>query len=293
MKLLVTGARGMVGRAVVKHAEALDYQVASFTRAALDITDAEAATLEVTRLRPDAIINCAAWTDVDGCETDAARAYAVNAGAVENLARAARHTGACFVTISTDYVFDGAKDGFYTQRDNPHPLGIYAQSKLDGERRAQAAHARTVVVRTGWVYGEHGTNFLSRVATDTANLIKELAARGANIKAINDSYGSPTAARDLAARLCELARLDLPGIYHVVGGGAGTDYATFARRFLEVAGFKREAAELETVSFHDLKRPAPRPVNSRLRCLLSEHIGLAPLPAWDEAKQEAGRRKDE
>ncbi|MCP9494742.1 MAG: dTDP-4-dehydrorhamnose reductase [Pyrinomonadaceae bacterium MAG19_C2-C3] len=282
MNLFVTGAHGMVGRAVVKHAEALDYQVASFTRSTLDITDADAVTREVARLRPDALINCAAWTDVDGCETDAKRAYAVNAGAVENLARAANKSNACFVTISTDYVFDGAKDGFYTQRDEAHPLSIYGQSKLDGERRAQAAHARTVVVRTGWVYGTHGTNFLSRVATDTANLIKELAARGANIKAINDSYGSPTAARDLAARLCELARLDLPGIYHVVGGGAGTDYATFARHFLEAAGFREEAAELETVSFHDLKRPAPRPVNSRLRCLLSEHIGLAPLPAWNE-----------
>ncbi len=282
MKLLITGASGMVGRAVVKHAEALDYEIASFTHSTLDITDADAVTREAARLRPDAIINCAAWTDVDGCETDAARAYAVNAGAVENLARAANESNACFVTISTDYVFDGEKDGFYTQRDEARPLSIYGQSKLDGERRAQAAHARTVVVRTGWVYGAHGTNFLSRVATDTANLIKELVARGAHIKAINDSYGSPTAARDLAARLCELARLDLPGIYHVVGGGAGTDYATFSRHFLEAAGFREEAATLETVSFHDLKRPAPRPVNSRLRCLLSEHIGLAPLPAWDE-----------
>lgn len=282
MKLFVTGAGGMVGRAVVKHAQALDYEIAGFTRSALDITNSDAVMREAERFRPDAIINCAAWTDVDGCETDVARACAVNAAAVENLARAANKLNACFVTISTDYVFDGTKDGFYTQRDDPNPLSIYGQSKLDGERRAQAAHARTVVARTGWVYGDHGTNFLSRVVTDTANLIKELAARGANIKAINDSYGSPTAARDLAVRLCELARLDLPGIYHVVGGGAGTDYATFARRALEVAGFKREADELETVSFHDLKRPAPRPVNSRLRCLLSEHIGLAPLPAWNE-----------
>lgn len=284
MKLLVTGAGGMVGRAVVKHAEDLDYEVAGFTHSTLDITNTQAVMREAVSFQPSAIINCAAWTDVDGCETDAPRAFAVNAFAVENLARAANKSNACFVTISTDYVFDGTKNGFYTQRDEANPLSIYGQSKLDGERRAQAAHERTVVVRTGWVYGEHGTNFLSRVATDTANLLTELHARGTHIKAIRDSYGSPTAAPDLAARLCELARLDLPGIYHIVGGGDGTDYATFARRALEAAGFKREAAELETVSFHDLKRPAPRPVNSRLRCLLSERIGLAPLPAWDEAE---------
>ena len=131
------------------------------------------------------------------------RAQNVNARGPELLALACRRLGALFITISTDYVFDGEKDGFYTQRDQPNPQSVYAVSKLEGERRAQIAWARTIVVRTGYIFGSGGTNFLSSVV--------ERARRGERLQAINDSFGTPTYAPDLAQQLRRLAQLDLPG----------------------------------------------------------------------------------
>src|SRR5918912_513909 len=161
MKVLITGAGGMVGRALAGHCRALGDEVAAFDRAGLDITDERAVREACGRARPDAVINCAAWTDVDGCELDPQRAFLVNSQGVEILATAGRLAGACFLTVSTDYVFDGGKaEGFYTQRDDPHPLSAYGASKLEGERRAQIASARTVVVRSGWIFGPGGKNLL-------------------------------------------------------------------------------------------------------------------------------------
>jgi dTDP-4-dehydrorhamnose reductase len=222
------------------------------------------------------VINCAAWTDVDGCERDPARARLVNAEAVGVLAAASRAAGASFVTISTDYVFRGDREGFYTQRDDPDPQSAYGRAKLEGERRAQAATARCAVVRTGWIFGPGGRNFLARVV--------ELARAGAGLKAINDSFGTPTYAPHLARRLRELAALDLPGVYHVVNAGDGASFEGFAREALKVAGC--DDSRLESVSMDSLRRPAPRPRNSRLRCLLSPALGLAPLPDWRDALRE-------
>src|SRR5688572_11041805 len=239
----------------------------------LDISDRDLVRQLVLAVKPDIVINCAAVTDVDGCELDPERAYAVNARGPENLAIASGEAGALLVTISTDYVFDGTKTGFYTQRDQPNPTSIYGQSKLDGERRAQQALARSIVVRTGFVFGLGGTNFLS--------MIVDRARRGEKLKAINDSFGTPTYAKDLAIRLRELAQRDLPGIYHVVNAGNGASYEEFARHALDSSGFR--ASEIESVETDALNRPAPRPRNSRLKCLLSEAIGLPVLPDWRDA----------
>jgi dTDP-4-dehydrorhamnose reductase len=273
MRILVTGAGGLVGRAVVEHSAARGDEVVARGHAALDITNARAVFAEFERERPEAVINCAAWTDVDGCELDPLRAHEANARGPENLAAASRKAGAILVTISTDYVFDGAKEGFYTQRDDPEPRSVYGVAKLEGERRAQLASARTVVVRTGWIFGAGGTNFLSRAV--------ELSRRGQRLKAIVDAWGTPTYAVDLAARLRELVELDLPGTYHVVNAGAGASYHGFVVAALEEAGLSGEG--VERVSVDSLTRPAPRPRNSRLRCLLSEAVGLAPLPDWRDA----------
>lgn len=281
MRTLVTGAGGLVGRATVAHCAALGDEVLAHDRQSLNITDEQAVARAFERERPEAVINCAAWTDVDGCESDPQRAYEANARAVETLALSARRAGAAFVTISTDYVFAGDKEGFYTQRDDPQPLSVYGQAKLAGERRAQAAYARTIVVRTGWIFGVGGRNFLSRVI--------ELARRQERLKAIRDAYGTPTYAPDLAARLRELAVRDLPGIYHVVNSGAGASYAEFAGALLAAAGV---AAEIETVATEELRRPAPRPRNSRLHCLLSEAIGLCALPDWRGALTDFAARHD-
>ncbi len=279
MRVLVTGAGGMVGRAVAEHCARLGDEVLPYDHTKLDIADAAYVRAVFESKQPDVVINCAAWTDVDGCELDPERAHLVNALGPENLAVACQRSGAQLVTISTDYVFDGRKEGFYTQRDQPLPESIYGKAKLEGERRAQAACARCAVVRTGWIFGPGGRNFLSRII--------ELAHRGQALKAIGDVYGTPTFASDLSARLRRLAEMDLPGVYHVTNNGEGTSYAEFAEAALHAAGYAEVA--IETISQRSLSRPAPRPLNSRLRCVVSEAIGLEPLPFWRDALERFAR----
>jgi dTDP-4-dehydrorhamnose reductase len=271
----------MVGRAVIEHCRGIGDQVFGYDHAALDISDAERVKTAVHQDKPEAVINCAAWTDVDGCESNRDRAFAANASGPEHLAIASREVGATLVTISTDYVFDGKKNGFYTQLDKPAPESVYGLSKLEGETLSQAAHARTIVVRTGFIFGPGGKNFLSTII--------ERARRGEKLNAIRDAYGTPTYAPDLAGRLRELAQTDfaeltkseLPALFHVVNAGEGVSYEEFARAALEISGYA--AVNLESVAMNSLHRPAPRPQNSRLKCLVSPAIGLAPLPLWKDA----------
>ncbi len=185
MKILVTGAGGMMGSAVAEHCRASGDEVFAHNHQSLDITDDAAVRAALAREIPDTVINCAAWTDVDGCELDPQKAFMENGRAVEILAVESRRAGASLVTISTDYVFDGERTaGFYTQRDDPHPESVYGAAKLEGERRAQMALARTTVVRTGWIYGAGGRNFLATIL--------ERGRRGKHLKDISDVCGPPT-----------------------------------------------------------------------------------------------------
>lgn len=272
MKILITGAAGLVGRALAEHCRALGDEVFAYDRQSLDIADREQVDAVIAERRPDAVINCAAWTNVDACEGDPEQTRQANSLGPENLARASRRVAAGFVTISTDYVFDGLKEGFYTQRDNPDPINVYGRFKLEGERRVQAEHARTIVVRSGYIFGLGGKNFLSTVVTRARN--------GERVMAIGDCYGTPTYGRDLAARLRELATVDLPGIYHVTNSGEGASFETFAREALALAQYR---GSIESVSMDALQRPARRPRNTRLKCVLSPAIGLSPLRSWQEA----------
>ena len=274
MKVLVTGSAGLVGRAVSEHCASEGDDVFAFDHRSLDISDAAVVSATFNQTEPEVVIKCAAWTDVDGCESDAVHAGRANALGPELLANACREIDALLITISTDYVFDGTKQDFYTQRDQPNPLSVYGQSKLAGERRAQATWARTIVVRSGYIFGNNGTNFLSTVLAR--------AARNEPLKAISDMVGTPTYAPDLARRLRELAALDLPGIFHVVNGGNGASFETFGRTTLEIAGL---STPLETVSVEDLHRAAPRPRDSRLKCLWSERLSLTPMRHWTDALQ--------
>jgi dTDP-4-dehydrorhamnose reductase len=273
MKILVTGANGMLARATIAHCKAIGDEVIALTRRELDISDRTAVFSFFEENEFDAVINCAAYTDVDGSETDVERCYAANALGVENLALAARKHDRVFLTVSTDYVFDGTKSGFYTQRDTPNPQGVYARSKLEGEIRARNAYARSIIVRSGWIYGEGGNNFLS--------VLPKLLQGGKPVKAINDLFGTPTSAVDLAKRMRELLELDLPLIFHVVNKSEGASYAEFARKVCKIAGLDENL--IEEVPASSLKRPAPRPRNSRLSCLFSERLGLEPLRHWEEA----------
>jgi dTDP-4-dehydrorhamnose reductase len=276
MKILITGANGMVARATIKHCESIGDEVVALTRQELDIADKSKVYEVFKRENFDAVVNCAAYTDVDGAETNVEKCYAANAHGVENLALASKEIDCAFVTISTDYVFDGANANFYTQRDTPNPQGVYGKSKLEGEIKARNAYARSIIVRSGWIYGRGGTNFLS--------IMDNLLADGKKIKAIYDSFGTPTFADDLAQRLRELAELDLPAIFHITNSGSGTSYAGFAEKVCEIKGFDLNL--LENASADSLKRPAPRPKSSKLACLFSEKFGLAPMRDWEQALAE-------
>jgi dTDP-4-dehydrorhamnose reductase len=274
LKILITGAGGLVGRALTEHCQKLGDEVFDYDHKSLDIADAGAVQAAILAQRPDAVINCAAWTNVDGCEGDPVKTWRVNSVGPVNLAHASRDVDAVFVTISTDYVFDGSKsEGFYTQRDNPNPINVYGQFKLDGERRVQAEHARSIIVRAGYIFGLGGKNFLSTIVPDIR--------AGEKRKAIGDVFGTPTYGRDLAARLRELAVKDLPGVYHVVNSGDGASFETFAREALAVAQLSFDS--IEVVSMDSFPRPAPRPRNTRLKCLVSPAVGLVPLRPWQEA----------
>lgn len=273
MKVLITGANGMVARATAEYCRSIGDEVTALTRNEMDIADMKSVRLAISDIKPEAVINCAAYTNVDGAEQDEPKAYTANVLGVENLALAACEAASRFVTISTDYVFDGTNPDFYTQRDTPNPKGVYAATKREGELAALRVNSNTVIVRSGWIYGNGGTNFLS--------IMHQLLADGKTIKAIQDSYGTPTFAGDLARRLRELAELDLPAIFHVTNSGPGTSYFRFAEKVCELGGFDKNL--IEAVSKDDLQRPAPRPVNSKLACLFSERFDLPPMPDWKEA----------
>lgn len=263
----------MVGRALREYCEQNGDTVYAYDRQLLDIADREKVIAAVSSTHPDAVINCAAWTDVDGCESDVERAFAANARGPENLAVASRKENAVFVTISTDYVFDGTKDGFYTHEDTPNPQSVYGRSKLEGEQRSQEANDRSIIVRSGFIFGRGGKNFLSKVI--------ERARNGEDIKAISDAYGTPTYAPDLVRRLVKLAQLAHRGVFHVTNSGDGASYAEFAQEALLSANLGDR--KVQDVLSASLSRPAPRPENSRLRCLISPRLGLVPLPDWHDA----------
>ena len=273
MKVLITGANGMLAKAAAKYCRDLGDEVVALSHSEMDISDHRAVERSLDSITPDVVLNCAAYTNVDGAETAKQESYDANATGVENLAYVCRKIDSRFVTVSTDYVFDGLKKGFYTQRDTPNPHGVYAKTKYYGEILARNTYARSIVVRSGWIFGKGGTNFLS--------VVDRLLADGKSIKAISDAYGTPTYAADLARRLRELAQLDLPGIYHVVNSGDGTSYLGFAEKVGELKGF--DGSLIESTSRNELSRPAPRPASSKLACLFSERLGLDPLPHWEEA----------
>jgi dTDP-4-dehydrorhamnose reductase len=248
-------------------------EVFAWTRAELDIADGEACRAAINDVVPDAVLNCAAYTDVDGAESNSELAYSANASGPENLAIACREAGAHLVTISTDYVFDGENPGFYVETDEPRPLGIYGESKLEGERLTALANPAAAIVRAGWIYGSGGTNFLSVMAG--------LLASGKAITAINDQYGTPTFAVDLARAMREIVPRRISGIVHIANSGEGASYYGFAREVCEIGGF--DQGLVAAVSYRDLKRPASRPVSSKLGSIRSNEKGLPPMDDWREA----------
>ena len=259
----------MLGTDVAAAAERAGHEVHALARADLDVLDAPAVRTAVAAARPDAIVNCAAYTDVDGAEADEAAATALNGDAAGHVAAAARAAGAFAVHISSDYVFDGRATRPYLESSPTAPLGAYGRSKLAGERAVAAAapgdgHA---IVRTAWLFGAHGGNFVATML--------RLARERDELTVVDDQVGCPTFTGHLARALVALAEARAPGIHHVAGGGACSWHdlaaAAFAARGLDV-----EVARGRTA---DLGRPAPRPAYSVLR---TERADTPVLPPWQD-----------
>lgn len=270
MKLLVTGAHGMLAKAVLKVAQAAGHEVVGFERARLDVTDADAVAATVHEHHPDVVLHGAAYTRVDDAETDEACAFEVNATGTVNVARACAQVGARFVYPSTDYVFDGTARVPYRPDDATAPINVYGRSKRAGEDAAREAGS-WLVLRTSWLYGAGGRNFVSTILAR--------ARAGEPLRVVDDQLGSPTWTEDFANATLTLLERDAPaGVYHVCNRGA-TSWYGFARAALELSGTE---ARIEPVRSDAFLRPAARPQFSALDCSVTERF-TGPLPHWKES----------
>lgn len=265
MRVVVTGAAGQVGREVVAVCERAGDEVVAVDRATVDVTDRDAVLGALTTVRPHAVIHAAAWTAVDACEGDAARAFAANALAVRWVSEGCALAGAHLVTVSTDYVFDGGKATPYHEWDEANPASVYGASKRGGELEALHGGAPAAVARTSWVCGAHGANMVKTVL--------RLAHEPGTLRFVHDQVGHPTFAADLAVMLRRLAVERRTGIHHVTNQGAVSWYE-FVGEVLRAAG--HDPARVEPIATADLQppRPAPRPANSVLDNAVLRAAGL-------------------
>jgi len=268
MRVLVTGAAGQLGREVVEVFSAAGDEVVACDHATLDLADRDSVLQAMGAAAPDAVVHAGAWTDVDGCERDPDRAFTVNALGTRHLAEAARMVGARVLYVSTDYVFDGTGGRPYTEWDATNPLSVYGRSKLGGE--AELGPGDTVV-RTSWVCGRHGRNFVKTILAR--------AGAGDTLHVVDDQHGCPTFAADLAAMLRRLVVGRRPGLFHVTNQGA-TTWFQFARDVVVAAGLDPALVEPTTTDRMQPPRPAARPAyavldNAALRLsglpLLADH----------------------
>ena len=261
MKILITGISGMLGvdlcQALMEEYEVVGFDLkefpsASFSSAPLvqrgDITRINEVKRAFNELAPQMVVHAAAYTDVDGCERDQDRAYKVNALGTQNVCLVSQDLNIPVTYISTDFVFDGNKDSPYLEFDQPHPISIYGKSKLAGEEYVKTLLNKYLVVRTSWLYGYYGRNFVKTIL--------QSAGRKKELRVVNDQVGSPTYTRDLSRKIKELLLTKLYGIYHITNSGSCSWYE-FAREILKLSGIK--GVELKPITSEELDRPAPRP----------------------------------
>ncbi|MEF3353287.1 dTDP-4-dehydrorhamnose reductase [Paenibacillus sp. GYB006] len=276
MRVLVTGAAGQLGKDIVLLLQNKDCKVLACDRNILDITDEEQCQAVVSEFMPDVIIHSAAYTAVDAAESDVEGAYKVNATGSRNLAVAAERVQCKLVYISTDYVFNGQSQEPYHEYDNTDPQSIYGKSKRAGEILTQTLSTRYFIVRTSWVYGMHGNNFVKTMLRLSQE--KEL------LQVVNDQKGSPTYTVDLAYFLFELIKTEKYGIYHASNSGECTWYE-FTKAILEdaidILGIQ-VTASLEPCDTSRFPRPAPRPRNSVMKHISIQTNGLSDLRSWRE-----------
>ncbi|HKB51563.1 MAG TPA: dTDP-4-dehydrorhamnose reductase [Solirubrobacterales bacterium] len=267
MKLLVTGAAGMLGRDVMLAAGNAGHQVIGFGHAELDIADAAAVSAKLEGERPDVVINCAAWTDVDGAEESEEAATRVNGEGAGNVAAAAATMGASVVYVGSDYVFDGSKGAPYVETDQTAPLSAYGRSKLAGEEATRAANKRHFIVRSAWLFGTGGANFVETML--------RLAADHGEVLVVRDQVGSPTYTWHLAYGIVRLIEGVEFGIHHMAAAGACSWYE-FAREIFDQA---KVECKVMSATTEMLGRPAPRPAYS---ALTSQREHAIELPSWQD-----------
>jgi len=267
MKVLITGAAGMLGRDVMLAAGNAGHQVIGYGHSELDIADAGSVSAKLEGERPDVVINCAAWTDVDGAEGAEEAATAVNGEGAGNVAAAAATVGASVVYVGSDYVFDGSKGAPYVETDQTAPLSAYGRSKLAGEEATRAANKRHFVVRSAWLFGTGGGNFVETML--------RLAADHGEVLVVRDQVGSPTYTWHLAYGIVRLIEGVEFGIHHMAAAGACSWYE-FAREIFEQANVECKVMSATTEM---LGRPAPRPAYS---ALTSQREHAIELPAWQD-----------
>ncbi len=272
MKILLTGSGGQLGTDIQRASAGIHEVVAHDLD--LDITDRAAVAERLAEVRPDIVLDAAAYTDVDGAEADELEAFRVNAMGAQNLALACQETGAALLYVSTDFVFNGEKSLPYTEFDLPDPSGVYGRSKHAGECYVMSLLERFYICRTSWLFGSGGSNFVKN--------IMRAGRENSEVGVVNDQEGCPTYARDLAVKLLEIIETGAYGIYHVCNAGCCTWYE-LTRQVFELAGIDTPVVPVTT---EELGRPAPRPRYSVMRGLAMAMQGLAPMRHYREALEE-------
>lgn len=276
MKVLVTGSAGQLGQDLVLLLQKQGHQVLGCDRQEMDITNLDQCVEIITGFRPDAVIHCAAHTAVDAAETDIDAAYLINAAGSRNVALAAEKAGAKLVYISTDYVFGGMGTQPYHEYDNTDPKSIYGKSKRAGEILVQSLSSKYFIVRTSWVYGKYGSNFVKTML--------KLGQEKPQLQVVNDQIGSPTYTVDLANFLLELIQTEKYGVYHASNSEFCTWYEFTQVIFAEaeeLLGLKF-TAKLEPCTTEQFPRPAPRPRYSVLEHLSIRTNGFQDIRPWRE-----------
>jgi dTDP-4-dehydrorhamnose reductase len=273
MKILITGSNGMLGHDLIEVLKD-NHELLLTTSKTLDITDADSVMDFIVKSNPDIVINSAAYTDVDGCESNPDLAYNVNGEGVKNLALACREVDCPLVHISTDYVFNGQNDRPWVEDDEIGPISIYGKSKLKGEEHIKEILEKYFIVRTAWLYGVNGRNF--------PRTMLELAQNHSEITVVYDEVGTPTYTPDLAKGISKLIETDYYGTYHLTNSG-NCSWCEFARYIFEVADVD---VNVIPVTASEFARPAPRPSYSVLENRNWVENGFEPLRNYKEAIKE-------
>lgn len=274
MNILITGVKGQLGHELYDMLDGRE-TVTGIDIEDVDITDAQKVHEYINDFQPDVVIHPAAYTNVDACESNMDLAYKVNAVGTQNIASACLSTGAKMVYVSTDFVFDGQKEEPYIEFDTPDPLSIYGKSKLAGEMLASRILNRLFIVRTAWLYGLNGNNFVKSILRQ--------AKEKDTLTVVNDQWGTPTYTKDLAEVICQLIYTDGYGIYHATNNGQCTWY-DFAKKVLEYAGM--EHVNVLPITTDELDRPAKRPRYSVLRNYMLELTIGDTMRPWEDALKE-------